>query len=56
MDVFVNNNAIVGLSVRKTEPVIYSPSGPSVVRAFPMKISWSLAKAPAAQTLEELSL
>ena len=56
MGVLVNNNVREVLSVTKTETVIYSPSSPSVLKAFPMKISWSVAKAPAAQTLEELSL
>lgn len=49
-------NVREGLSVRKTQPVIYSPSSHSVLRAFPKKISWLRAEAGAPQTTEELVL
>lgn len=49
-------NVREGLSVRKTQLVIYSPSSHSVLRAFPKKISWLRAEAGAPQTTEELVL
>lgn len=42
--------------MRRTQPVIYRSSSPSVLRAFPVKISWLGAKPCAPQTVEEPAL
>lgn len=42
--------------MRKTPLVIYSPLRHSVLRAFPMKISWLQARACAPQTVAALAL
>lgn len=56
MSVLVNSDVREGLSVRKTPLVIYSPLRHSVLRAFPMKISWLQARACAPQTVAALAL